>query len=124
MTTFAVWTYLIYVITLVSAGAFGMLVPRADLRMLTRLDPNRLGSAISMASLLSQYRFLRAIELGFGTFALAYRHEIFTTQPFARFFFGAMLLGILGRVVSWIIDGRPYGAHLVFMFYEVFAIIV
>jgi len=124
MTTLALVLFYGYVVTLVVAGGFGMVAAPADVRLLSRLDPNRLGSTISTASLLSQYRFLRAVEMGFGISALAFRREIFTEMPLARFFFGTMLAGIVARIVGWVVDGRPYGAHIGFMLYEVVSIVV
>ena len=65
-----------YVLTLVGAGASGVLLARYDLRWLVGLHLGSLRPSIE-ANLGGQYRFLRSIELGFGLFALTYRREIF-----------------------------------------------
>jgi hypothetical protein len=69
-------------------------------------------------NILSQYRFLRAIELGFGIFALIFLKEIFTQRKFNKVFLTIMGLGILARVCSWLIDGTPSSLTKFFMFYE------
>lgn len=69
-------------------------------------------------NMLSQYRFLRAIELGFGIFALEFVKEIFSEKKFNRLFLGIMALGILGRAASWMADGNPGLMTKFFLFYE------
>ncbi|MFL5350250.1 MAG: DUF4345 family protein [Hyalangium sp.] len=95
-----------YVGLLIIAGGWGVLGARLDHRLLFGMDPSTLERRTG-ASLVSQYRFLRAIECGFGLFALLWRHEIFTERPFNRLFLATMTLGVVARVVSLLVEGRP-----------------
>jgi len=95
-----------YVILLILAGAWGVFFARFDHRLLFHLDV-RLLAPIPAASLVSQYRFLRAMEFGFGMFSIIYRREIFTSRAFNRLFLATMAFGVVARIVSLILDGRP-----------------
>jgi hypothetical protein len=102
---------------LVVAGVWGMLAGRFDQRLLFGLDPDTLPPRTA-ASLVSQYRFLRAIEAGFGAFALLYRGEIFTEAPFNTLFLTAMAMGVAARLVSLARDGRPRTIFYFFLISE------
>jgi uncharacterized protein DUF4345 len=116
-----------YVGLLIVAGGWGVIGARLDHRILFGLDPGILEHRTG-ASVVSQYRFLRAIECGFGLFALLWRHEIFTVLPFNRLFLATMTLGVVARVISLVMEGRPrpvfyfflgseaIGAVLIFMY--------
>jgi len=102
-------------------GAFGLarmdysLLMQADLAVLTdRAEVN----------VLSQYRFLRALELGFGLFALSFVKEIFSERKFNHLFLGIMGMGILARVVSLFYEGTPNSMMLFFMLYELAGLIL
>jgi hypothetical protein len=95
-----------YVLTLILAGAWGIFGARLDMSVLLRVHIHDV-SHRAAANLLSQYRFLRGIELGFGLFALVYRHQIYTLRSFNRLFLFTMGCGILGRLVSLPLDGSP-----------------
>jgi hypothetical protein len=99
------------------AGGWGVLGARRDHRSLLGVDLSAL-SPRTAASVLSQYRFLRAIEFGFGVFALVFRREIYTELPFNRVFLAAMLLGVLARIVSLVADGKPRGIFYAFLVSE------
>lgn len=101
-----------YVLTCLVAGVWGVFGARWDFPVLLRqpvagLDPD------GMKDVLSQYRFLRAIEAGFGLFALRYRTEIFTTPSFNRLFLWWMGFGIVGRLVGVAFEGIPGPVALV-----------
>lgn len=53
---------------LILAGGWGVLFGRVDQSRLLGLDLDRLPTRVQ-ANVMAQYRFLRAIELGFGLFA-------------------------------------------------------
>jgi hypothetical protein len=93
-------------VLLVVAGAWGIIGARLDIRwlLLVHLDdlPGR-----AQANLLSQYRFLRAMELGFGLFALRYWREIFRLRSYNRIFLAAMASGVAARLISLGADGWP-----------------
>lgn len=104
-----------YVGLLIVAGAWGVIGARRDQRMLLGLDLQLL-SPVSAASVLSQYRFLRAIEFGFGSLSFVFRRQIFTDVVFNRLFLVTMSLGVAARIISLLADGRP---HRVFYFFLV-----
>lgn len=91
---------------LILAGAWGIVGARLDQRVLFGIDLSTLRRPTA-ASLVSQYRFMRAIELGFGTFAVIFHSEIFSDRLFNRLFLATMLAGVLARVISRLVDGRP-----------------
>ena len=95
-----------YVLMLVLAGGWGVVMARWDHRHLLNIDPDTL-SQLAEACVLSQYRFLRAMEFGFGLFALIYRREIYTNRRANRLFLAGMGLGIVARLVSLPLDGAP-----------------
>jgi hypothetical protein len=95
-----------YVLTLVVAGAWGIVGARVDMHLLLRLHLGDL-SHRDQANLLSQYRFLRAIELGFGLFALRYWRQIFALRSYNRIFLAAMACGVAARLLSLAADGLP-----------------
>lgn len=72
----------------------------------------------TQANVLTQYRFLRAMELGYGLFAVVFRKEIFTVKKFNILFLAIMMAGVLARVVSLIFDGSPNWIFYFFMIYE------
>ena len=72
----------------------------------------------TQANVLSQYRFLRAMELGYGLFAILLRKEIFSVKRFNWLFLIIMLAGVLARIVSLIDDGSPHWIFYFFMIYE------
>jgi hypothetical protein len=112
-----------YVLTLIAAGAFGLLLARLDARYLLGLDLTHL-SPLTAATTMSQYRFLRAIELGFGVIAFTFRHEIFRDRIFNRLFLVIMACGIAGRVLGFAIDGMPSVAMLFFLAFELVGIVL
>jgi hypothetical protein len=116
-------TFYGYIALLVVAGAWGAFGWAAlDQRWLYDLDVGGLAPSTS-ASLLSQYRFLRAIELGYGTLAWRYRREIFTDGRFGRPFLGIMTAGVLARVVGLVADGRPKTVFFFFMISELIGVV-
>jgi uncharacterized protein DUF4345 len=106
-----------YASLLVLAGAWGLFAARLDHRVLFGLDLEGLGEPTG-ASLVTQYRFLRAVELGFGSFALMFKPEIFTQRSFNRLFLATMAAGVLARVISRLVDGRPRPIFYAFLFTE------
>jgi hypothetical protein len=111
-----------YVALLVVAGAWGAFGWAArDQSWLFDLNVGDLAPATS-ASLLSQYRFLRAIELGYGVLAFRYRREVFSDARFGRPFLGIMGAGVLARVVGLVVDGRPKNVFFFFMITELVGI--
>ncbi|HEU0317208.1 MAG TPA: DUF4345 family protein [Solirubrobacteraceae bacterium] len=109
--------FLGYVDTLILAGAWGALFGRLDQPLLLGLDLDELAPR-TQANVMSQYRFLRAIELGFGLFALIHRDEIHRLRPFNRLFLFTMSAGVGSRLLSLRRDGSPSVAMYVFAGFE------
>jgi hypothetical protein len=112
-----------YVLTLVAAGAWGVVGARVDMRWLLFLHLDEVGRRAA-TNLLSQYRFLRAIELGFGLFALLHRREIYRLPPFNRLFLAVMSTGVLARLLSLAVDGRPSPSMYVFAGTELVGVVL
>ena len=100
-----------YVGLLIVAGVSGIVFAEVDLPLLSGLDLDQVPAAAE-ANLLSQYRFLRAIELGFGVFALMHRHEIFENVRYNALFLSIMAAGVAARLLSLALDGKPSAAML------------
>ncbi|MGH9114768.1 MAG: DUF4345 family protein [Acidimicrobiales bacterium] len=108
-----------YVGTVLGAGAWGVAGARVDFPVLLEQPLEGL-SARGSANVLSQYRFLRGLEAGFGLSAVSQREAIFAGRSLPnRLFLAAMGLGIVGRVLGWAIDGRPRRLMLGFLAVEV-----
>lgn len=113
-----------YVGLVLLAGFWGAFVyPRLDHLWLFDLDPNMLPEQ-TRVNLLSQYRFLRALELGYGLFAILFTKEIFTEKKFNTLFLLIMFSGVLARIVSLIVEGSPSGLFYFFLAYELTGVIV
>lgn len=98
-----------YIAALFILGIAGLAVPGWELRILYQLDLSALGLASgAKAILLHQYRFLKAIAVGYGLFALVFRREIFRSAVFNRVFLAILFGGAAGRTLSLIIDGRAH----------------
>ena len=107
-----------YVGLVILAGFWGAFFnPNLDFSYLFNLDTNDL-STYTQINLLSQYRFLRALELGFGIFCILFQKEIFSMIKFNLLFLAIMGFGVLARVMSWIMDGTPSGLFIFFLVYE------
>lgn len=107
-----------YIGLVVLAGFWGAFInPKWDFEFLFNFRIDDLYD-FERINILSQYRFLRAIELGFGIFALTFFKEIFSEKKFNFLFLTIMGLGILARVASWIWDGNPGLLTKFFLFYE------
>lgn len=118
---FFFYTYIGLVLLAGFWGAF--LGAGIDQRVVLNLDINAL-SETTRANVLTQYRFLRAMELGYGLFAIAFRKEIFSIKKFNNLFLIIMLAGVMARVVSLIDDGSPSWLFYFFMIYEGVGVII
>ena len=113
-----------YIGLVVLAGFWGAFInPHFDFRFLFRMEVSALPDS-QRINLLSQYRFLRALELGFGIFSLVFRKEIFAESRFNTLFLIIMASGIIARLVSIVADGIPNELSFIFMSYEFIGLIV
>jgi hypothetical protein len=111
-----------YVGLLIVAGAWGIVFAEVDVPLLTGLDLDQV-PADAAVNLLSQYRFLRAIELGFGVFALMHRHEIFANVRYNALFLSVMAAGVGARLLSLVVDGTPSATMLFFLVTELAGVV-
>ena len=94
-----------------------------DHQLLFNLDTSSLESD-TRTNLLSQYRFLRAIEFGYGLFAILFTKEIFSLKKFNRLYLGIMFAGVLARTVSIVDDGSPSALFYFFLIFEFIGVVV
>lgn len=124
MQTLNYFFFYTYVGLVVLAGFWGaFLGADMDQEMLLNLNTDALAET-TRANVLTQYRFLRAMELGFGLFAIVFRKEIFSIKKFNALYLVIMLAGVLARVVSLIDDGYPHWIFYFFLVYEGIGVIV
>lgn len=102
-------------------GAF--LNAHLDHRLLFQLDTQSLPE-YTRTNMLSQYRFLRAIELGFGLFSFAFTKAIFRERTFNRLFLSIMSLGVLARLASVVYEGNPSRLTWLFLLFEGVGVII
>ena len=116
--------YYTYIGLIVLAGFWGAFInPGIDFRLLFQFDIHSLAD-FQRINMMSQYRFLRAIELGFGIFSLIFVKNIFSEKKFNRLFIFIMLAGVLSRIISVIMDGSPGTLMYFFLVYESVGLIV
>lgn len=89
-----------------------------DFSLLMGLETDNLPEQVRN-NLLSQYRFLRALEFGFGLFAFFFTKEIFIQKKFNTLFLIIMASGILARITSLLYEGSPNGMMYFFLIYEI-----
>lgn len=113
-----------YTGTVTAAGFWGAFInPEYDHMLLFNLDTASLAERTQI-DLLSQYRFLRAIEFGFGCFALTTARQIFHERKFNQLFLFIMASGIMARVAGIIAEGAPDPHMQFFMYYELLGLIL
>jgi hypothetical protein len=106
------------------AGFWGAFInPEFDHRWLFHMDIYALKD-YERINMLSQYRFLRALELGFGIISMSYVKQIFSEPKLNRLFTITMGAGILARLTSIFFDGRPSTLMILFLGYELIAWLV
>jgi len=115
--------FFVYVASLIVAGAWGMVGARVDMWVLLRLHINDLPDRTA-ANLLSQYRFLRAIEIGFGVFALTYWRRIYSIRTYNRLFLSVMATGVAARLLSLGLDGGPSWWMYLFLGWELVGVVL
>jgi hypothetical protein len=96
-----------YVAALLGAGGLGSLFAKTDAKLCEGWLPLEELPPKTAATVLSQHRFLRAMELGFGLFAFHERERIHTDPAINRLFLSAMGTAIGVRGLGLIHDGKP-----------------
>jgi hypothetical protein len=92
-------------------GGLGVFTGRWELSSIFRIDLDGMGHE-AKANLLNQYRFLKAIEFGFGLFCFAFRQEIFRVRLFNRLFLSIVFLGAAARALAIALEGWPHWAFI------------
>jgi hypothetical protein len=109
--------FYLYVITLIVVGFCGLFVGSWELRTVFHVDLSSM-SPIDAATMSSQYRFLKGLELGCGCFAWKWRREIFSTTAFRNSFLVIVWAGVFGRLVSLFVERTPHVLFLIFLILE------
>jgi hypothetical protein len=113
-----------YIGLVLLAGFWGAFVGADfDHRLLFNLDTSILDSD-TRTNLLSQYRFLRAMEFGYGLFAILFTKEIFSIKKFNRLYLAIMFAGVIARIVSIVDDGSPSALFYFFLIFEFIGVVV
>jgi len=116
--------YYTYVGLVIVAGFWGAFInPYFDFRLLFNFDIDTLPD-FQRINMVSQYRFLRAIELGFGIFSIMFVKSIFSEAKFNRLFIFIMSAGVLSRILSIVVDGSPGGLMYFFLAFELVGLTV
>lgn len=102
-------------------GVFGR--PEVDFRVLFHLSLRSL-TPFSATNLAAQYRFLRAMEFGFGIYCFVFRREIFSDNRFNLLFLATMISGTAGRILSVCEEGIPSLPMCFFLVFELAGIAV
>ncbi|MFV9614565.1 MAG: DUF4345 family protein [Gammaproteobacteria bacterium] len=106
-----------YSLMLIGVGVAGIFYAPWELISIFKLDANWLQSSEAV-TFLNQYRFLKAVEVGFGLFCLFYRREILDGGISSVLFLSGCMLGIFARSWSWYYDGRPSDMLITFLVLE------
>jgi hypothetical protein len=101
-----------YTAMLLGVGASGVFVARWELTRVFSM-PLVAGTTVA-ATMLNQYRFLKAMEFAFGVFCASYRREIFQRARANRVFLAGVFAGVFARLLGWSTDGTPSIAFVVF----------
>ncbi|MEO8620528.1 MAG: DUF4345 family protein [bacterium] len=117
MTTLSLWLFWGYVAMLLGIGASGIFIAPWELGSFFKVPLDGLEKR-AHATFLSQYRFLKGMELGYGIFAVVFRQQVFTQPLYHQFFLVVLFAGAGARVLSMIIDGRPSNFFIVVTAYE------
>ena len=112
---------LAYGLMLVGVGAIGIFTVRWELDRLFDLS---LGGMQGAPSFASQYGFLKALELGAGSFCLLLRREIVNGGSAAAAFLVLVAGGIAARALAWAREGRPSLAFIIFLLLELLVLVV
>lgn len=115
---------LVYALALTLVGGSGVFIAEWELQQVFALDTAALGSSAE-ATLLNQYRFLKAIEFAAGVACLIGFEPIFAAPRITRLFLLLVGTGAGARVLAIVVDGWPNPMFLMFLGIElaVFALV-
>lgn len=107
----------VYIAVFVVSGAGSVLFAGPEMHIFFGLEPGALEGRAG-ASLLNQYRFLRAVELGFGLMLWVLRDRLFVDRAIRNVFLIAFFAIPVARAVSIALDGMPRWPFLALMVIE------
>ena len=108
---------LIYALALTLVGGSGVFIAEWELQHVFALDTAALAPPVA-ATLLNQYRFLKAIEFAAGVACLIGFERIFAEPPITRLFLLLVGAGAGARVLAIVADGWPKPVFLGFLVVE------
>jgi hypothetical protein len=112
-----------WVAALVVLGGLGIFTGKWELATIFRIDLAGM-SHEAQDNLLNQYRFLKAVEFGFGLFCVLFRREIYRNPLYNRLFLSIVFLGAAARALSIVVDGWPHWAFTAITVLEFLTFIV
>jgi hypothetical protein len=115
--------FVVYCATLVVAGLWGALLAQYDFPLILDLELDEIPDD-SEETLLSHYRFLRAVEFCFGLFALVYWRQIFAQRIPNVIFLTTMAAGGAARLLGLAFDGSPSGLVYAVLAWELVGVVV
>ena len=108
---------LVYVLALIVVGGSGVFIAEWELQHVFALDTAALAPSVE-ATLLNQYRFLKAIEFAAGVVCLIGFERIFGEPRITRLFLLLVGAGAAARVLAIVADGWPEPVFLIFLALE------
>ncbi|MEO9824868.1 MAG: DUF4345 family protein [Paracoccaceae bacterium] len=114
---------LVYALFLIGVGTLGLFYLQWELELFYGLSQEDF-TGPDGATLLNQFRFLKAIELAFGIFCLVYRRDILSAGLPCTIFLTGLALGAFARGASWIFDGTPHTSFIWYFIAEVVIFVV
>ena len=108
---------------LILMGGVGVFAGKWELATAFRVDLAGM-SREARDNLLNQYRYLAAVEFGFGLFCVRCRREIYKNPLFNRLFLSIVFLGAAARALSIAVDGWPHWAFTAITVLEFLTFIV
>lgn len=106
-----------YAAMLLGVGLAGVFIAPYELSRIFHVDAADM-SRLDRATLLNQYRFLKALELGLGLFCVLFWRRIFAERSFNDFFLFFVLAGAAARILSLAMDGPARWPFVVFLLLE------
>ena len=100
------WAVDLFAFVVLAWGVSGILLPRVWLEHVFAVPTNALDPT-ARASLLAEFRFLQARELGVGLLTVALRREIVSNRRINTIFLLVVAASPAARLLSLVIDGAP-----------------
>ena len=116
---FGLFCFCFYMFLLVSYGSLGFWNPGYELSKSYHIDLGSLDSQ-ERSSLFNHVRFLKSYVLGFAAFGIVFRRKVFEERAYNLLFLGTLFVSASGRLLTVLIDGKPWPPMIWFMISEYF----